>query len=95
MEPLKGYPKLASIVGQYPGMAIFRRFARLNAQNLLYMQVEIAQLEEELDFVVLQDSQVDERKSYQAYVHDLKKGTDSPLWQKAMEVRGRLKDYSM
>ncbi|KAL1620787.1 hypothetical protein SLS56_009512 [Neofusicoccum ribis] len=45
----QGYPKLATIMGPYRGMALFKRFASLNARNLLYMQAELLQLELELD----------------------------------------------
>ena len=33
------YQKLAQLIGKQPGLAIFRRFATLNAKNLLYLQV--------------------------------------------------------
>jgi hypothetical protein len=98
MASLNGYPRMAEVVSQYPGMAIFRRFARLNAQNLLYMQSEISQLGLELDLIALQDSQSNDpkRRSFHTYVHYLKTATgpDSLQWQKIMEMRGRLKEYS-
>lgn len=33
------YHKLAQLIGKQPGLAVFRRFATLNAKNLLYLQV--------------------------------------------------------
>jgi hypothetical protein len=99
MKPLEGYPRLANLVSQYPGMAIFRRFARLNAQNLLLMQAEIAQLELDLDMTALEDSQSNDanRQSFQTYAHLLKTatGSDSLQWRKFTELRSRLKEYSM
>ncbi|KAH0565076.1 hypothetical protein GP486_001533 [Trichoglossum hirsutum] len=98
MKPLEGYPRLANLFGQYLGMAIFRRFARLNAQNLLCMQAEIAQLELDLDLVALEDSQSSDpnRQSFQKYVHLLKaaEGSDSLQWRKLMELRGKLREYN-
>jgi hypothetical protein len=99
MKLLEGYPQLANLVSHYPGMAIFRRFTRLNAQNLLFMQAEIAQLELDLDMTALEDSRSNDpnRQSFQKYVHLLNTatGSDSLQWRKWMELRGRLKEYSM
>ncbi|USP76595.1 hypothetical protein yc1106_03869 [Curvularia clavata] len=47
-EHVVGYPKLAAQIGILPELAIFRRFGALNAQNLLYMQAELAYLETKL-----------------------------------------------
>ncbi|KAL1614250.1 hypothetical protein SLS54_009900 [Diplodia seriata] len=33
----------------YPELAVFRRFGKLNAQSLLYMQAEIQKMEKELN----------------------------------------------
>jgi hypothetical protein len=46
---LHGYPQFARFIGATRGYAIFRRFASLNARNLLYLQVELLELEDELD----------------------------------------------
>ncbi|OAL53457.1 hypothetical protein IQ07DRAFT_597766 [Pyrenochaeta sp. DS3sAY3a] len=43
-----GYPKLAAKTEIQPEFSIYRRFGALNAQNLLYFQAELAELEEEL-----------------------------------------------
>lgn len=42
---MSGYNKLAALMGAYPEVAIFRRFAALNAQNILHFQAEIVDLE--------------------------------------------------
>lgn len=97
-RPLHGYPRLANLVGQYPAMAIFRRFSRLNAQNLLYMQAELAQMEYEMNMVALQDSHSanPDLHSFQTYVHSMKKaqGADGLQWQLVLHMRQRLKEYS-
>lgn len=47
-EKVNGYPKLAREIELRPEFAIFRRFGGLNAMNLLYLQAELALLEESL-----------------------------------------------
>ena len=98
-HPLKGYARLAGLFGQYQETAMFSRFARLNAKNLLYMQAELVQMEYELDTIALEDSQSDDpdRQSFHAYVYNMKKaqGSDSLQWRMVLEIRQRLKEYSM
>lgn len=45
---IPGYPKLAGRMGALPQIAMFRRFGALNARNLLYLQNDLAWLEQEL-----------------------------------------------
>lgn len=45
---MDGYAKIATLMGAYPEVAIIRRFAALNAQNILYMQAELVDLESRL-----------------------------------------------
>ena len=42
------YPKLSEFMGSWSDVAIFRRFANLNAENLLFLQAELLHLEQEL-----------------------------------------------
>ena len=51
----EGYPKLAELQGTYPQLCIYRRFATLNARNLLYLQAELVDLEERLERYTLED----------------------------------------
>jgi hypothetical protein len=63
-ETMKGYPKLASLMGACPEIAIFRRFGALNAENLLYLQTELVRLEFELRQVTQEnDNSIDPKKS--------------------------------
>lgn len=48
-EASHGYPKLASLLGGTEGYAIYKRFASLNARNLLYHQAKLIHLEHELN----------------------------------------------
>jgi hypothetical protein len=45
---MDGYAKIATLMGAYPEVGIVRRFAALNAQNILYMQAELINLESRL-----------------------------------------------
>ena len=54
--PPQSYSSLAELLGSHDGMAIYRRFATLNAQNLLYLQSELIGLEDDLKRVALKDS---------------------------------------
>jgi hypothetical protein len=42
------YRALASLMSTYPDVFIVRRFSELNVMNLLYLQAELAHLEQEL-----------------------------------------------
>jgi hypothetical protein len=56
-QPLQGYTKLASLLGAHPDLAIYRRFGKLNAKNLLYLQAELVSLEERLEECVKKDQE--------------------------------------
>jgi hypothetical protein len=43
--PVTGYPRLADQIGRQPELGIYRSFLALNAQDMLYMQAEIIELE--------------------------------------------------
>jgi hypothetical protein len=98
MALLEGYPRLAGFMSQHPGMAVFRRFERLNAQSLLYQEAEICHLERELDTIAKRDHSSRDSKcqSFSTYAFELRRaqGPDSLQWQKALEIKQRLKEYS-
>ena len=94
-----GYTELSSLMGTHPQLALFRRFASLNAKNLLYMQAEVVHLEAELANIVADDSASgeSEKASFHLSLFDLKEssGTSKDLqWRKVMEIREKLKSYS-
>ena len=92
-----GYPKLADYVALEPQSAIFKRFGALNAENLFYMQAEIAGLEEELRQIVAEDTKSRDRKvqKFSKSWRVLQAAREnSAQWQKRMEIRARLKEYS-
>jgi hypothetical protein len=96
-----GHERLASIMGLIPETAIFRRFATLNAKNILYYQAELAYLERRLKRVAEQDRMSDDeiRQQYcQAWFlvsHSNKHPNGSPKqWEIFERIRKILHEYS-
>jgi hypothetical protein len=93
------YGRLAALMGTHQELALFRKFARLNAKNLLYMQSELMHLEVELENVELENggSGDPEKMAFIVSLFDLKdsSGTENDLqWRKVLEVREKLNCYS-
>ena len=93
------YTRLAALIGAHQEMASFRRFAALNAKNLLYMQAELVHLEAELKDIEHNDrySGQGEKKFFEFSLITLKdsSGTENDLqWRKVLEIRNKLKEYS-
>ena len=97
-DPNFNYLELAGLMGKYPGLAIFRRFATLNAKNLLYLQAEIAELEDQLDLLEGEDrnsTNLDHRKfQWEARLLMTAPAGENQQWQKILEIRAKLKEYS-
>lgn len=99
---MEGYEKLAALLAADPGLSFFRRFAKLNAKNLLYLQAEIANLEAELGEIIRADKRSGhpKAKNYALCVLDLKNSTreSEPAcrvqWEKFQELRKLLEEYS-
>lgn len=95
---MDGYPRLARLMGSNPALAIFRRYGTLNAQNILYMQAELDQLERELQGIALEDRHSGhaekERYSREWWRLARAQGGDSLQWNKCLEVRAKLNEYS-
>ena len=101
-EPLvDGYSKLAALYGQKPEIAIFKRFGKLNAENLLFLQTELLLLEQELKDIVAEDLRSENEqvrlyaRSWWAMKHYSQHGGDSLQWQKRIEIKKKLKEYSI
>lgn len=99
-EYVVGYPKLAAQIEILPELSMFRRFGALNAQNLLYMQAELAYLEKKLR----ERQQIDandpsgKRSAYALNWFWLKgsENTDAGEQQAlVLRIRQVLKEYSM
>jgi len=94
-----GYDRLAALIGQHRGVAIFRRFSNLGAKDLLYRQAELVHLEAQLQKVVCEDrtSKDPDKEAYQYSVFDLLDSASKPdkshQWQKVLETRKKLEEY--
>ncbi|KAF2475953.1 uncharacterized protein BDR25DRAFT_253591 [Lindgomyces ingoldianus] len=93
-----GYPGLAKFMGPHfdSGMGLFKRFADLNARNLLYMQAELVNLELELNVLTHDDhtSRDPTRETYEKSVWNMAHSPDSAQWKKVLEIRQKVKDYN-
>ena len=101
---MEGYAKLASLMGSHPEVAILRRFATLNAQNLLYLQAELVALENDLQSIAAEDcaSGDPHRTIYSRDWYTLSQSENRTAgdkragkqWQTVLSIRDKLKDYS-
>ena len=98
-EITAGFPKLAGFLGLKPEIAIFKRFAKLNAENLLLLQSELMILEHQLNEIVARDlqSQNSEVKYYARswwnMLRPTRNGNGDQL-SKRLEIREKLREYS-
>lgn len=94
------YPRLSEFMGLWPEVAIFRRFGALNAQNLLFLQAEIAHLERELQVIrEREEKREDERgllaqRSWFELSQATEDGEYCPQWAVIQEIRSKLSEYS-
>jgi hypothetical protein len=58
------HAKVATLMSHHSELAIFRRFSKLNFQNLLYLQAELAHLEGNLKNLADRDDGHPNRKEY-------------------------------
>jgi hypothetical protein len=94
-----GYPKLAAKMEIQPELAIYRRFGALNAQNLLYYQAQLIDLEEKLRRQQAQDDQnATGRKSMYAKtwyrLRESEDDGDTDQLDLVMKIRETLNEYS-
>ncbi|PMD29525.1 hypothetical protein L207DRAFT_538709 [Hyaloscypha variabilis F] len=61
---MEGYARIATLMGRSPELGIFRGFKMLNAQNLLYLQAELTQLEIDLGKLRENDRAADRSLAY-------------------------------
>lgn len=98
---MAGYDRLASLMGVYSEVAIFRRFGALNAQNLLYLQAELTTLELEFRRIAQADA-VSGHQDRTLYSRDWQTlsesvnapGGDDAQWTTFLRIREKLKEYS-
>ena len=95
---MDGYARLGDLMGTNGALAIFRRYGRLNIQNLLYLQAELNELEQELKEIAFEDG-LPENRETQRYSKEWWRlargcGQDSLQWRKCLEIRAKLQEYS-
>ncbi|GKZ33695.1 hypothetical protein AbraIFM66950_003726 [Aspergillus brasiliensis] len=95
-EELDGYDKLASAMALEFGSAIFRRFAKLNITNLLYLQGELTYIERDLADIIkdAKTTQDAEKCGYFFSVAEMKNSVYSAQWEKVLEGRRLLKEFN-
>jgi hypothetical protein len=94
-----GYPKLAGQMGLIPETTIFRSFAALQAQNILYLQAELVLLEKMLRKRELIDSQdLNGLKSLYSldwyWLSQSGDDGDEEQWKLVQQIRVKLREYS-
>jgi hypothetical protein len=97
---MEGYAKIASRIASHPELGIYRRFAALNAQNILYLQAELHGLEHELKQYASEDAAASSDETRKLYSRDWQTLAESPeedrrQWNTMCRIRVKLKEYSM
>jgi hypothetical protein len=96
---VEGYPRLAAQMGHYPETGIYRRFASLNSQSLLYLQAELVHLEKKVRQLETIASREQGGNKY-LYAKDWywlkvsEEDGENELWQTVQETKAKLKEYS-
>jgi hypothetical protein len=100
-----GYPSLATFIARDPdhSTAIYRRFDRLSARNLLHLQAELATLEkrqDELDKQDLMSDKLDAKekaRNWDTLLAQAESGSDDEAEERvktAKAIREKIKEYS-
>jgi len=96
--PPKGYPEVATLMGNHPELAMVRRFRGLNARNLLYLQAELVQIENDLLKCEKEDAndKVDIRKQNfsKNFAWVLRNKKENKQYTLIQSMREKLKEYS-
>ena len=97
------YHKLSEFMGAWPTMSIFRRFGTLNVQNILFLQAELAYLEDQLSQIrqdeptsngLSEKSEPNALQSWHSLSQQDEDGMHSEQYEKVLEIRAKLKEYS-
>lgn len=92
-----GYGRVAELMSNHEEFAILRRFKHLNMKNLLYLQAEIAHLEEEIDELANRDSLNPDLQFHGRDWWSLANGEDDSSqeqWNKVLQLREKLEIYN-
>ena len=101
---VKGYPSLANFIASDhdKSTAIFRRFDRLSARNLLYLQSELVQLEarqarydaEDLERATEEKTSARDWDVFQAKAEEHGNVKEKERMALVLEIRAKIKEYS-
>ncbi|KAI1342727.1 hypothetical protein F5Y15DRAFT_266404 [Xylariaceae sp. FL0016] len=95
---MEGYDRIGKLMGRQDECAMYRRFRKLNAMNLLYLQAELTQLEHDLEELAERDKATDDRQTYCKDWWSLSQNDedeeDSEQWEKVLEIRVKLEQYN-
>lgn len=95
----EGYAKVATLMSHHGELAIFRRFTKLNYQNMLYLQAELTHLEVDINTLAIRDAASPGRGAYSSHWWHLAQSEEShdddEQWDKALQIREKLNEYSM
>ena len=94
----EGHAKVATMMSHYNEFAIFRKFSKLNYQNLLYLQAELTHLEANLKKLADRDGRDPNRTYYSKdwwFLAQNEEHDSREQWQKFLQIRNKLKEYSI
>ncbi|CAG8977261.1 hypothetical protein HYALB_00009358 [Hymenoscyphus albidus] len=96
---VEGYPALAALQGTYPQLGIYRRFATLNARNLLYLQAELVNLERDLEEYTEKDCRSEDARRRLCnknwhYLSKKEQGLAGSQWHTMLRIKEKLKEYN-
>ena len=91
---LEGYPSFAQFIASDSDAAIYRKYARLSARNLLYLQSELHELQERLQDLDREDAKDEHNQDAQKVARNWKYYSD-PLNATACQHRGLQGDIRM
>lgn len=95
---MEGYEKLAQLMGNSHTdghFLIFQKFEHLSAQNLLYLQAEITNLQETIAGLAKENAESEdpERRLFARDWWALSSAEDSEQWETFLQLRSKLKEY--
>ena len=103
LPPAEGYDRLGRLMGELPETAIFRRFGGLAAEDLLYRQAELIELENTLREQQKRDKESNhEDRQHYGFNWDLlqystnpdaEDGNDPRQWETILAIREKLESY--
>jgi hypothetical protein len=95
---MEGYSKISSRIACHPELGIYRGFKTLNAQNILYLQAEIHELEADLQQYADEDAKAPKTSARSQYSRNWHKLANSPddrrQWNTFCALREKLKEYN-